>query len=451
MSVCLVACGSNDDDDKDFNYPTSSVGTSSNGGLAVQKGDYLYFVNGFQNVDSMKEQNTKYTLGALMIAKLDENGNVITEENGSLDYDYYNYMSKRLCGFEATNLFIGGDYLYFTSPCEENESEGSSSDPVWAKDRVEFYRIKLDKSGEIERVYQSNVKYSEIDFEYYYINGNTYILVYEGGKSLDSDATDTLIRVSANNKTETVVKENVLSYVMAENSNEIFYSFKTTKNGNTFYQLNQYNLVENKSTEFTAKDVDFDIQAVKGGKVFISYQSTELVTSTDLYMATISPKTAFPTVIPDVTNLQSYDKYYITDDGDFFIGVKGNKIKVEKIGSSTQLNKVIDAAAESITVVGFVNGKIVYIDNNNMIKSFSYYNYANGVAEQIKTLSKVEGVDTTYLDLDENYVYFYKTVGSNKYLHRVSLNATYVEEETNDQMIGVYLDADIPEIEEKEE
>ena len=65
--------------------------------------------------------------------------------------------------------------------------------------------------------------------------------------------------------------------------------------------------------------------------------------------------------------------------------------------------------------------------------------------------SKVEGIETTYFDLDENYVYFYKTVNSKKYLHRVSLNATYVEDETNDQMIGVYLDGDAPEIEEKEE
>lgn len=447
MSVCLVACDNRTDKDKNFNYPASSGDVYGNGGLAVRKGNCLYYVNGYQNVDDMTEQGASYVLGSLMIAELDQDGNVITDENNVMKNDYINTMSDKLCGFEATNLFIGGNYLYFTSPCQEDESENSGSDPVWAKDRVEFYRIKLDKSSTPEEIYQSTVSYENLKFKYYYIGGFTYILIYEGGTSLDSDTSDALIRVNTSTQESSVIKENVLSYVMTDDADKIFYSVKK----DDLYQLNQYNISSNKSTEFATKDKDFDIVDVKGNKVFISYQTTMIVTSTDLYAAQISPKQAFSTTNPDVKGLQTYDKYYINEDGNYFIGIKENKIKVEKIGENLNLNKAVDENAESITFIGFTNGSLIYIDNNNIIKSFSYYNYAKNDTVEIKELSKVEGINTTYFDLDENYVYFFKTVSDNDYLHRVSLNSTYVEEETNDQMIGVYLNGDAPEIEEKEE
>ena len=47
MSVCLVACNSGSDKDKNFNYPPASGAVSGNGGLAVRKGNCLYFVNGY--------------------------------------------------------------------------------------------------------------------------------------------------------------------------------------------------------------------------------------------------------------------------------------------------------------------------------------------------------------------------------------------------------------------
>ncbi len=449
MSVCLVACDNRSDKDKNFNYPSSSGEVSGNGGLSVRKGNCLYFVNGFQNVDDMVEKNASYVLGSLMIAELDESGNVITDENGVMKNDYVTTMSDKLSGFEATNLFIGGDYLYFTSPCQEDESKkGSSKDPVWAKERVEFYRIKLDKTSKPEEIYQSTVSYSNLQFKYYYENGNTYILVFEKGASLDDEnISDALIRVDANEQESSIVKEDVLDLVLADNADEIFYSFKN----DDLYQLNQYKIVSNSSSEFTAREKTFDIVDVKAGKVFISYETTMIVTSTDLYAATISPKTAFSTTNPDVKGIKSYDNYYISQDGNYFVGLKDNKIKVEKIGKDLKLNKFIDESAEKITCIGLVDGNLVYIDNNNVIKSFSFYDYAENGTAEIKEISKVESIVTTYFDLDENYVYFFKTINEKDYLHRVGLTETYVEDETNYQMIGSYLDGDAPVVEEKEE
>jgi len=249
MSVCLVACG---DKDKDFNYPHASGEVSGNGGLAVRKGNCLYFVNGYQNANDMEEQNASYVLGSLMIAELDESGNVITDENNVMDKDYINTMTDKLCGFEATSLFIGGDYLYFTSPSQENESkkDEETNDFPWAKDRVEFYRIKLNKSSKPERFYQSTVGYENLNFKYYYANNTTYVVAHEGGTSKDSSTTDAIIRVNAETKSVTVVKENVTNYLFADESDKIFYSF----DNNGLNQLNQYNVVSNDSNEFTSME-----------------------------------------------------------------------------------------------------------------------------------------------------------------------------------------------------
>jgi len=355
-------------------------------------------------------------------------------------------MTDKLCGFEATSLFIGGDYLYFTSPSQENESEKDeeTNEFPWAKDRVEFYRIKLNKSSKPEKVYQSTVSYENLTFKYYYVNEKTYILAHEAGESKDSSAKDSIVRIDANAQSSSVVKEDVTNYIFADDADKIFYSFSN----DNLYQLNQYNVVTNTSTEFTAMEENFKLVDVKANRVFISYETKIINASTNLHVAEIAPKGAFAM---SITGIQNFDKTYISDDGNYFVGIKGNKIKVEKINTNINKNRVTDEDAESLTYIGIVGGKLVYVDNNNMIKSFSFVNYAENNETEIKEIAKVEGIETTYFDLDENYVYFYKTVNSKKYLHRVNLNATYVEEETNDQMIGVYLDGDAPEIEEKEE
>ena len=233
FAFCLSACGKGSNDN--YVYPTSSAETSGNGGLTVRKGDYIYFVNGYQSSEDMEDKNDSYTLGALMIAKLDNNGDVILNEDDLLDDEYYRTMSDKLCGFEATGLYIFGDYLYFTSPCQENES----GDEVWAKNRVDFYRIRLNKSGDVERLYQTEVEHSNLEYEYYYDNSKVYLLVYEKETNLDhSDISNRLLRIDANSKDVKTIATDVSSVVMPDSSNEyisnayekIFYVKDDTEN-----------------------------------------------------------------------------------------------------------------------------------------------------------------------------------------------------------------------------
>jgi len=435
FGLSLMACKDNRTPaEKAFTYPKSSDLVTGNGGMAVQKGNYLYYVNGYKTVDSEEHtQDATYTHGALMLMKLNNDGSIVTDENGLLKDDYYITMSNRLCGFNATSLYIAGDYLYFTSPSKENTTE-DSVDPVWAKDYIEFYRIKLDKTSSPERIYQADVLYSDVKFEYYSNGSNVYILVYEKGETLekDSDKNNALVRVTGSGDVE-LIANNVAEtgYVFAENSNEIFY----VKEDESQFKLYQYDIVNNSSTYYKkAEDAAFDVNYVSGGNVYVTVDG-------DLQVSSIASQSGFVTACLATSD---YDKV-IVDNG-IVIAVWDNTFNF--FADDLKISKTVtDSEATEITVIGCVNGSIVYRTNDNKIKMFSYSNYLAGYSAELVTLATVEGLDTGYFDLQEDYVYFYKTVGSHTYLHRLKVANHFDETE---EMVGVYLEADTPKVETEE-
>ena len=220
FSFGLVACDDRSEKEKNFVYPTSGDETIGNDGLAVQKGDYIYFVNGYQSVESITSKKASYTVGSLMLLKLGQNGEVVLDDDGLVEDDYYITMSAALCGYEVTNLHIFGDYLYFVTPCLENES----GDKVWAKERVEFKRIKLNKTGKVETVYSTGVKFDQLEYEFYEENGNLYILTWEKGDSYyNSNGNNSLVRVNVTAKTSEKIANNVSSVVFSKNADEIMF------------------------------------------------------------------------------------------------------------------------------------------------------------------------------------------------------------------------------------
>ena len=432
FSFSLFACKDNrTPEEKAFTYPTSADLTTGNGGMAVQKGNYLYYVNGYKSIlSSDRTQDERYTHGALMLMKLNSDGTIVTDENNLLKDDYYITMSNLLCGFEVSSLYIAGEYLYFTACSVENVNDKAvENEAAWAKEFVEFYRIKLNKSSKPERIYQADVKYAEdskFDFEYYSSGSNVFILIYEPGATLakDSEKNNAIVKVTGSGDYSEVAN-NVSSYVFGENSNEVFYT--TNENSKT---LVQYNAVEDEDGKtYTTRAKSFTIDSVSDGYVYITEDG-------DLLASNLANKTAFDEVCVTTSD---YTKV-IADNGNV-IAIRDNEFNF--FGADLKINRTVkDNDATTINVIGCVNSCVVYYaDDNKTIKSFSY------VDGTIKTLAVVEGLDTNYFDLEENYVYFYKTVGSNPYLHRVKISNNFGEEA---EMVGVYLEADTPEIEKDE-
>ena len=442
----LVACGDpRTEEEKNFTYPSSGDYVYGNGGLAVRKGNYVYFVNGYKSIEDASKKKQKYTVGALMLMKLNENGEVVTDDSGLLDDDYYITMSNKLCGYEATNLFISGNYLYFATPCLENES----GDKVWAKERVTLNRIKLDKSSEVEEVYASGVKVENFQYKYYEVNKKLYILAWEKGDSYYEDnGSNALIRVDVSSKSTSVVSKNVQDVVFADNYNEVF--FTKHKADDEYYYLKQYNVASNDSINYYSNEKTFDIVDVQAGKVFIT-ASHEFGSSTDIMSSTIGSNAGFELIHA----YSSADSVNVTPDGNVVL-ISSNIITLVK--GVDDVVKITDENATSINIIDYTNGNILYYDktdDGSNIKLVSYNQALNGNDFEIQTLTSILAVqeDCAYFDLneDENMLYFYTIGGKNEtnyYLHRLQINNNMGD---GDEMFGVYATDDEPEQEETEE
>lgn len=465
----LAACGKKDS----FVYPKSSEITYSNGGLAVRKGNYLYFVNGYQSASSIDANNVpkSFFVGSLMIAKLDGNGNLIKNADGVLNDEYYRTMSDKLCGFEATNLYIFGDYLFFASPCLENETDKNGGG--LANERVVFYRVKLDNSSNVEKIYTSATTNSNLDYEFYSANNSTYLLIFEKGDSIDVDdeTTDRLARINVGGKKigkdETIETDinysssntdsNASAIILPGNNayGNVFYVKASTTNKVTSYALYKYNAVSNQKTTYYSNQKTFTLKAVADSYVFITQNEQYSTSSVDLLKSNFNENgSSFSTCI---TNLQNYDTDSLTiaNDGTIFV-LKGNAIY-----ASFRAKELLKLPEEESApkLLGVYNNLLYYYvsaDESKTIKSLSYLQayYGETDAQTLTTtIATLTGVDFDnfefFADKFGLYLYFYKTVGSNDYLHRLLLDNN--PNVSSEELVGVQLQEDIPTEEETNE
>lgn len=152
-ALALTACtatafafvGCKDDEpytgDKLPGYESTQTAAISNGGFAVKKDGFVYFINGVESSDANNEYG-KVEKGALMrIAENDlANGN----------YDKVDTVVPML--FVAQNydagIYIYGDYVYFATPTTDKNMEGDV-ESGW----IDFKRAKLDGSEAMSDYY----------------------------------------------------------------------------------------------------------------------------------------------------------------------------------------------------------------------------------------------------------------------------------------------------------
>lgn len=193
--TAFTGCGSNSYSPKKLQGNISgAVKAGDNGGFVVEKGDFVYFINGQEDYTA---DNTlgEVKKGALMrISKAD-----LTAKN----YDKTETVVPSLFVAQDTTsgIYLYGDYVYFASPTTEKNKDGSV-----AKSNLSFHRAKLD------------------------------------GSSTEKEIKDYFFRLDDNTVVYRFVEVNDTVYCMYV-QNSTLYSFNT-KTGDT------YTLVENASSQF---------------------------------------------------------------------------------------------------------------------------------------------------------------------------------------------------------
>lgn len=420
----LTACGK-----KTIMHPAANDAIYSNGGLMVQKGNYLYFVNGYMSANSMSQKDYEYQLGSIKVAKLDADGNPYFDENGVLQANTVATLSTKLAGFEATNLNVCGNYLYFASPCQENEA---GKDAGWAKELVVFFRVKLSEPDSVEKIYQSTSKNSELDYAYFNneTTGSCYLTVYEKSSSQ-------IVIINTANKNKQTIK-NISSITMPKNNCSTIMYIKLEDGKQIAHKLNVASGEDGVLGSATGATIKFVNESY-----FFFEKSNEYGGDKNLYYLPTSSNSIEDAEVcwQSVNNLTNYE---LSPDGKTLIGTRGNAILYKfNWQFNPDANPVRYDCGKSLNIIGTTNTNLFYYvddEEDGTKKVIMSYNFTNPDAQpnQIATL---ENMNTNYFDLNEEYLYFYKTVGQNSYLHRLLLNNNISDTE---QFIGLYLKGDEP-------
>ena len=175
----------------------------SNGGSAVQYGNYVYFINGYAGYDDTDgKQNVwpNVVKGGLYRAELTgtaNGGDFIPAKNtaaltdgmefvrsAGTDYDgnaidvvdVQLIAPKRIgtSGYKDGGIFIYDEWVYFASPNNEKNKAGTVQTA-----KTDFFRARLDGS-KAERVYTTAADSSSSPYAFYKYNGAVYLVVLDG-------------------------------------------------------------------------------------------------------------------------------------------------------------------------------------------------------------------------------------------------------------------------------
>jgi len=434
ISLAITACGGG----AKIEAPKATDQVYSNGGLVVKKGDFVYFANGYSSIQAIADGEQKlqksYSHSNLTVAKADKQGNFERTENGSLKK--VDSLSKKLAGFEATDLRIFGNYVYFTTVNTEKDKKGD-----YQVEKLEIRRIKLDGTSS-ERVFRSKINYLDenetrvVNFNYFEKDGNVFLLINENGK---------LKRVKCSNSSigsAEIVAENITSLVVPEEDDDCLDGIFFLTSNEGVSTVNRYDVANNKivAKKQVAEDDSVDsLFASKFGNLYF-YTNFDEVGASYLYYLTYEQ---FENLDLTYNNCQrnrilhdTSTKIYLLESAlDGILAIDSNEVKILDHNNSAS-NITPKTGLPTDAKIVLVDNGYVYFYKDSEIKCWNYS------TEEVYTIVNEENTICDYgFDLVGNYLYYFATCGENDYMFRVNVK---IENNESSELMGVYFEEDDP-------
>lgn len=471
FSFCLTGCGN--DGLIGFN-PNASDIVIGNGGSAVIKGEYLYFVNGYADSSMYnnisKNKFGEVTKGGIYKTKLNASGNLQKDEDGFLNY--CELVVPKIVGFDNGGFFILDDYIYYTTPHMEKDSSGTLQNS-W----VDFCKIRIDGKKSTNTVlYNTKQNVSKLNWAVY----KDCDKVYMGIKEVNQSSEILINIINTENKQVVTTLNNISSAELLEkgytsnadalNENEkyIYYtrSVKEEDNVGLTFSGNILCRVEmgTNDEEVLLKggdngDETYTIINLKPGTLYYKITtSSSLGTVTNLYA--INAQNIFNTSNKVTLTTGNYSSFYVIEKSilngnsyEYVIAFKGTNVYLIVNGDESNRKKI---SSEDITILNIVGNNIYYTKNeqnndgntvtnlyvtdikgeieNNVIKS-NKLNLSSVKEYKYDTLFDTDGrrvfVLTKYTSSDDKTSYYINIIDT------LSLDLT-------SKFVGVFDDADKP-------
>lgn len=426
---------------------------SSNGGMAVVYGDYLYFINGFGGKD-IDNTYGKVVRGAIARVNLKE---------GKPDAKAQIIVPKNVYGTDTTygGLYIANDYIYYPSTSTDLDSKGEPK-----IDRMVILRTKVDGS-----LTETVAKFDDHTVVFKVV-GNNLVYVRENGIFA--------INLADKKFPVTTIAESITSNGYLFNEEFIFF---TTNNGDdaTNNIIKVYPLIGGEVKELiTSKLLDSSEKTLYTlSLISIINESSDAVTlfytKTDngintpevgVYSYTFDKatfnfdKTAevrFTHNKNDTTNL-AYTKFYKA--GDSILALDTNRFDVFKkdgtrVKTTARGGEVINAAvdvgsavtmftveeSESGVDLWYLNASILY-KTRIFTKAGNVYTFVDTNANKIFSGT----YDPAYVSLEKigNVIYYFNTnISSNAYYYVIPEETTSETDTTKGNVLGIITETDI--------
>ena len=438
--------------------PTDTV--EGNGTLAVTKGDYVYYTNGFMGYADVGETNKlgNITHTALYRTKLEDNR--VVENQPQLDDEgeeifdktqgiqHTDVLVSKVCGFEYSALYIFGDYIYYTTPNNQKNKELEV-----CTDLIDFCRTRIDRSSGQEVLYTTTNPGSAVDFTMYELDGTVYLIVLDG--SAGNESSSIFVRTfGKQNKTFTTSDDlNITSFAKATytssdqmvSATESDVYFTYTKG--TFVDTNTLAKMDLSNGEVTdlafENGVSYTLQSIVSGKLYY----TKATTSTEgayIYYNTLGASFASTESKLTANDYAEYVPYSHNVGTGVIVYDSDSKCIYKK--STTDVSAILLVSDVTVTSFVGVQGNNVYYIADNNVYCYNYIN-AGSATSLTADLGSIKIESARNISIIGDKVFYLKEYsnGDNTahYLHMT--NSSIIDDETDkpyDHFLGELAEVD---------
>ena len=258
-TVALAGCGAKDyaGENLTAGYDATAAVTS-NGGFAVEKGNYVYFINGSEDSTANNAYGDVVKGSLMRISKT---------ELAEAKYDAAQIVipSLLVAGDKTAGIFIYGEYVYYATPTTDKNTQTGEVENSY----LDFKRSKLDGS-EAPSDYLFRLSSNSAKYRFVEVDGTVYCMFEENSalKSYNVATGKTTVLVSG-------AKSSFFYDTDVENPN-VYYTMGVTydldEENSTSAQYDQVYVV-NAATTATTTSTDSTVgyTAKLGGKDVVSY------------------------------------------------------------------------------------------------------------------------------------------------------------------------------------
>lgn len=445
----LAACGGT----SGFAHnPALTDNVIGNGSIAVQKGDYLYYVNGIYNMEGYTAGDNswgKVTYGALYRTKL-VNNNVVHDEDGFVKNT--ELVASKIVGHPNASFYVYGNYIYYSTPNNDKNRTGQSLPEI-----TDFYRVNINGTGNTLLHTSAATELKASDWSVY-VNGSEHFVLIKDGSNLIS---------IAQNKQKTTIATSVTG-VAFEKSDRFYNNNQAITQGlndSIYYtrEIVEADDLANKTGNILAKTsigkAQEQVIAQEDGKTFalLSFKNGSLYYQkgespyNHLYRRTLTNGNLGSEV--QLTN-STYKNFYFLNTGT----QGGNQVLAQTQTDTLVVLNMVNGQAKpkvvvntAVTVIAVRDTFVVYL--NNEAKTLHTIDvWAANPESTIKTVAtgekafKTDSKTFAYFDGHSLYIYAsYKPENAEEtekfYLNRI----TGFNGETKIEFVGKFKDSHLPE------